>query len=291
MTLSVAVIGNCQVGSMARCVRALLPEAAVKPISLMSAVRESRAEAMAKVAERCDLIFTQEFETAGLGPLTTTALAAVRPDLIRYPRIVFTGFHPDINYIFDGPRAVTSPMGDYHSEILMGAFLSGLPLERALRLFRPLTYQRLGYFKEYARCLRRLVRDGEALGFDLAPLAETWRADGAFMHTINHPKIRVMASLARLALARAGLAVAEIDPDQIEDGLAAGPRWPVYPEIAERLEVAGGLDFVTANASGGEVIDLAAFAAGSYERYGELSSEVLGARLRSATLEVIAGIA
>src|ERR1044072_2405671 len=121
MTLSVAVIGNCQVGSMARCVRALAPDAVVKAISLAAAVRQQRAEPLAKVAERCDLILTQEVETAALGPLTTAVLSERRPDLIRYPRLAFTGFHPDINYVFDGARAVTSVMGDYHSEILMWA--------------------------------------------------------------------------------------------------------------------------------------------------------------------------
>ena len=291
MTLSVAVIGNCQVGSMARCVQALLPDAHVKPISLAATVREQRADAMAKVATRADLILTQEFETAGLGPLMTSSLAALRPDLVRYPRIVFTGFHPDINYVFDGPRAVTTPMGDYHSEILIGAFLSGVPLGRVVKLFRPLTYQRLGYFKEYARSLRRLVRDGEALGFDFAPLAETWRAPGAFMHTINHPKIRVMASIARLALSRAGASVAEIDAGKLKDGLAAGPRWPVYPAIAERLEVEGSSDFVTAESTGGEVLDIEQFATACYGLYADLASEILGGRLRANTLEVIAGLA
>ena len=115
------------------------------------------------------------------------------------------------------------------------------------------------------------------------------RAD-PFMYTINHPKPRVMASIARQAFERLGLAPAAVDPDTIEDSLGRGVRLPVYPEIAERLGVDEPFRFTSSVRDGRATLTLEAFAAAAYEGYRDHSPEVLAAALNEGAAEVVAGL-
>jgi hypothetical protein len=61
------------------------------------------------------------------------------------------------------------------------------------------------------------------------------------MHTIDHPDIMLMTELAKVVLRRFDRPYREEAPLPV-DALAA-LTWPVYPEVGERLGVAGGYLF------------------------------------------------
>jgi hypothetical protein len=286
MTVKIAVIGNCQVASFARCLRAFLQRAQVTPIPLEKVQRNGDAAEMAALAREADIIFTQDTTREVFGDLRTAELAQHTSNLVLFPKVIFTGFHPDAIGLIPAGRVVHSPTGAYHSQILMAAFASDMPLEQALELFCEETYDRLGYFEEFPKSRAHLVATGQSQGFDLAPAVEDWMTHGAFMHTFNHPKIRVMATMCRQALARTDLAIAEpdADPDGIEDVLARASRWPVYPEIARRLGLDEPFGFSKAERDGGEALSLRAFAEQSYAIYRQLPAEDLATGVRAAVL-------
>ncbi|MBK6863087.1 MAG: GSCFA domain-containing protein [Ideonella sp.] len=91
------------------------------------------------------------------------------------------------------------------------------------------------------------------------------------MHTINHARLFALADLARAALARSGLeATTPEGPDYLADRLALRPVLPVYPEIAHRLGLRGGLNFKLAQRGGAgpaRFIDLEEFVACSFAIY------------------------
>jgi hypothetical protein len=285
--LSIAIIGNCQSGALVRCVQAMLPEARVRAITLERIKTEEEAEAGAGKALKADILLSQDVRLPRFGRLRTEILKELRPQLVLYPKIIFTGFHPDAVYVFENSRVVASPTGSYHSQILIDAHLAGLPLDKAIGLFRAEVYERLGYFDEFRKAQIYMVKAGEALSLDLHPKRQRWMGDDAFMYTTNHPRPRVMASIGRQLLERLELAPREIDPDSITDTLGGAARLPVYPEIGERLGVSEPFVFTSAVREGRQSLTLEEFAAASYEAYRARSPEVLATALKQGAAEAI----
>lgn len=288
MALSIAIVGNCQSGALFRCAQAMLPEAQVSAVTLERVATEADAEAGVETALKADIVLSQDVRLPRFGRLRTEVLQALRPQLVLYPKIIFTGFHPDAIYVFENNRAVASPAGTYHSQILIGAHLAGLPLDKATGLFRGEVYERLGYFEEFRKAQIYTVKAGEALGLDLHPKRQRWMADDAFMYTTNHPKPRVMASIGRQVFERLELKPREVDPDSFIDTLGRGVRLPVYPEIGERLGVNEPFVFTNAIRDGRTTLTLEEFAAASYEAYRDRSPEVLATALKQGAAEAIA---
>jgi hypothetical protein len=80
---------------------------------------------------------------------------------------------------------------------------------------------------------------------DLSAAMICWERSGVFMHSINHPKVVVLADIAKALLKNANL---PFDPDLpladiVPDVLANGGIWPVYPDLARTIGVAGSLTF------------------------------------------------
>jgi hypothetical protein len=288
--VSIAIIGNCQSGALVRCARAMLPDAEVSAVTLERIATEAEADAAAERALQADIVLSQEVRLPRFGRLRSEALKQLRPDVRLYPKVIFTGFHPDAVYVFEANKAVPSPAGTYHSQLLIGAFLAGLPLERALRLFKGEVYERLGYFEEFRKAQIYLVKTAAALDFDLHPKRQRWLQADPFMYTTNHPKPRVMASIGRLAFEQLGLSPAAADPEAIEDSLGRGVRLPVYPEIAERLGVEEPFLFTNAVRDGRASLTLEEFAAASYEAYRSRAPEVLASALKPGAAEAIVGM-
>jgi hypothetical protein len=193
-----------------------------------------------------------------------------RTPLMFWPNLVFPGYHPDCTYLSVDGRPVHSPMGDYHSRIVAAAYAAGLMAGETARLFNKLVYVRLGYLKQFALAKSALARDFDRHGYDLASVERDWVATGAFMYTINHPKLAVCAVIARQLLSKAGLDFRNADlGEEVRDDLAAMPQWPVYPEVAEMLGIPGSTDFKTPvhNAFAGRVLSLSQYIEGSFERY------------------------
>ena len=269
----------------------MLPDAQISAVTLERIFTAEEAEAGARRALAADIILTQDVRIARFGRLRTEVLKPLHSRLTLYPKVIFTGFHPDAVYVFEGAKALASPAGTYHSQILIAAFLAALPLEQALGLFRAEVYERLGYFEEFRKAQVYLVKTGAALGFDLHPKRQRWRGDDPFMYTINHPKPRVMASIGRQAFEQLGLSPRPVDAEAIEDSLGRGVRLPVYPEIAERLGVEGGFTFTNAIRDGRASLSLEEFAAASFDTYAGYRPEVLAAALRSGVAEVLGELA
>lgn len=291
MSVSIAIIGNCQSGALYRCAQAMLPEAEISAVTIERIATEADAEAGAELALKADIVLSQDVRLPRFGRLRTEVMKELRPGLVLYPKVIFTGFHPDAVYVFENNRAVASPAGTYHSQILVAAHLAGLPLETAIGLFRGEVYERLGYFEEFRKAQVYLVKTGAALDFDLHPKRQRWMGDDAFMYTTNHPKPRVMASIARQVFERMELAPCDADPGAIVDNLGRGVRLPVYPEIGERLGVAEPFVFTNAVRDGRQSLSLEEFAAASYLAYADRSPEVLAKALKPGAAEAIAAFA
>ena len=257
--LTIAVHGNCQAIGMAQALRRLRPDAEVVSY-VTSPKRPAEAMKVAEALEAADLVITQPTPGAD-HPLRTVAQAR----RVEFPRIAFTGFHPDLFHSPDNPL-----MGIYHSRIVAGAFLLGVPRARALDLFNAYVYGVLGYFEEYAVAEQILIRHSS--GLDMGALLPRWRGQ-PFVHVPHHPTITVLQDIAAAACSRAGLEVIA-DAELAPDGQAWRAGWPVYPEIARRLGLDGG-DLVFRPGGRRPGVALDELVDGLYAFYGEGPCEAL----------------
>lgn len=278
--MRIGVFANCQRLGFADCVAALLPGHEMRVVGVGQLDGGSDLGAIADDLAACDLLFMQNITAEWLGPLTMARLLPRVARAVVFPAIAFTGFQPDS---IVGPEQ--GPMGVAHSALAMACHAEGLPPDRAVRLFNAFTYAALGYFDLYDVSFRFMAREAAALGYDFAALVR--EAPGVFMHTTNHPRIDVLMAVARAAVARVGEPVREAALP--EDRLAEVAIWPVYPEIAARLGVPGGLVF----GAGARRFDLREMVERSYDAYqrlGDFARPPAIARARALVRERVLGL-
>ena len=156
----------------------------------------------------------------------------------RLPKLVYTGFHPDLTYIMNGGTVVDGPIGAYHSMIAFVAYGLGRSVEEALSLFNSRTYAACGYFDTWKQARQELIANCGHYGLDISEALPRWGRRGAFMYGNNHPRIHVLYDVARIYLEREGYATypSDILP---QDSLVTSGVFATYPEIGERLGVPG----------------------------------------------------
>jgi hypothetical protein len=251
----IAVIGNCQASTIAEGLKALSPKTTVDPFTVNSFATSDAREGAIAALERYDLILSQNLTQFRLGPLTSDRLKEKFPDIVFFPQIAFTGFHPDTFYLLYKKRALDSVTGKYHSLLVAAAFFIGIPPDRTARLFNTYIFSCSGYFDEYEMAKSFLLSHAADLGYDLMEAFDEWQATGPFMHTINHPKVRVLSGIAVKIAARIGIDVTGT-AENIPDRLLPSVVLPVYPALADRLGMSGDTNFKLSERSGAKTADI-----------------------------------
>ncbi|WP_110350147.1 WcbI family polysaccharide biosynthesis putative acetyltransferase [Methylobacterium sp. B4] len=245
MARRIVVVGNnCQVAVLGGCLGFLAPEAQVAAVEPATFAQfDASPQRLLEAVAEADLTVGMPFERGALGDLVPARIAQAARTYVPIPTIVFPAFHPDIVYIGHKGGLFGSPMGDYHSALIVYGFARGFSVDEIVSLFRADVFARLGYLDGWFAARDSLLAMSRTHGFDLDRLFAGWMRRGCFMHTINHPKLFVLGDLAREALTRAGIpARAATCEDYLPDPLS-GSIWPVYPEIAARIGVTGSTTF------------------------------------------------
>jgi hypothetical protein len=276
--MKIGVVFNCQHEGIAASLRALLPQAEVINFPAV-VVPEATEVARAAVLNACDhLVITGMGQHHGR--LSSDALLRTGRHVIMLPPFAFTGYHPDSCYVFSDGAIVPGVTGDYHSRLAILGFLAGLSVADTADLYHDLAFARLGYFTRFAEEGAILAERLGSCGMDGQGLVRRWTASGCFVHTINHPKIRVLLDYARFVCERIGVTPQEPDPATIPDGLASGPMHPLFPAIAARLGIppegcfSAGADALGHHAA----MPLSSFVGASFMRYATiLEADLLAA--------------
>jgi hypothetical protein len=187
-----------------------------------------------------DLVFTTLLDDARLEDVFPQLSGRV----FQYPRVTYTAFTPDIVYAISGGEKVKSPVGDYHSSLILYAGLHGLSARETKALFCTEVFERLSFREHQSLSYALMLREGEAISFPMAPLLDKWQAGGRFMHSVNHPRLFVMADIARMLAERSGMSMQTTRPeDYVVDPLMHSCVWPVYPGLNPQWESFASYDF------------------------------------------------
>lgn len=244
--LRVAIVGWCQVASLAVAIEHFLPKAQVKAWHVGVHPPESEEQIAAQLPEY-DLVISQIEDGQGTGMLAISRLRETIPKLVFLPLLVFRGFQPDCIYLHSPRRGmVKGYLGDVHSAIVAASYVLGLPEHRVPRLFNSLTFAALRHFEAFQLAREHAVDRFRKFGFDLTHRIDAWQQQyGAFMYLPMHPKLGVIQELARIVLQDSGLDGRYSGvPIAGEDPLAYSAQWPPYPDLARRLNVPGSMTFV-----------------------------------------------
>ena len=247
--LKISILGNCQAYGLSQCLRRLCPDADIDGFIWPEIGSVLSDEAIARRLAGRDLVISQLAQKPYHGALRSETLAPRMNSYALFPTIHFTGFHPDLLQLTGGgPRsALRHRFGSWHSALVLGAFLRGVPEERTAELFNTYVYGVLGYFDEYAKAELHHLQAARAIGVDLEPELARWRREGVFVHVPNHPVVGVFWSMAEMICRKLGLET-RAGEGPPPDRLRAYDHWPVYPQIARRLGVEGGLQFQSTGA-------------------------------------------
>jgi hypothetical protein len=266
--MKIAVIGNCQCESFAAWTRHAVPGVEVTTVHAHFLYDPAFEQQVLTALDEAAIVLSQGVEWPREGRVRAAIIAA-HPKTTMWPGFGFDGFHPDIVYLFDPAGGlIRSAMGDYNSRIIVAAFVANCSPEQTRRLFNRLSYGRLGYFDAFPKARAATTVLLREHGLDAERLLPGWLSPGPFMHTVNHPAMRVVADIARHTLAAAGVAVPPAVAATVDDPLA-GCKWPVYPEIGERIGIPGDLLFVTGH-HGSAGMSLEEMIAGSFAAYAAL---------------------
>jgi len=205
------------------------------------------------------------------------AAAGSRARVVRVPDIYFPAFHPDILHVV-GPdgRALRSAAGDYSSAIVLWGWREGLGADEIRACFTGEVFSILGYTTAWYGSVDPLRGGFEASAVDFAAWLLPLARSGVFMLTDNHPSAAALIGLARLVALELGADPGRVDVPWerlIPDGLlATSTVWPVYPEIAEALGVAGSYVWRTPT---GALLDLDTFIERTLDGYRDLDPAAL----------------
>jgi len=262
--MRIVITSNCMIGGLTSALTALLPSVQFVAIPYVGIDENYLADELA-IADAWLVSAPAELQAAALKRTGNSALRH-----IPFPDVYFNAFHPDQIYAFmlDG-SLVEGATGPYNSAIALWAWQHGLNAQQTISLFTPEIFGALGYHDRWQVSIDRLRHDFVPFPhLDYRDLIIPLQRTGAFMHTVNHPKVTALAQLARL-LAK------QIDPtvdtesipveNMMVDGLfMASVSWSVYPSVANALGIKGAFMWKLEDHS---VIGLEEFVQRSFAKY------------------------
>jgi len=189
------------------------------------------------------------------------------PDHVDVPCFNFTGYHPDCCYVSAaGERIQDGLIGPYHSMIALAGYKEQIGPEATARFFNDRLFEQAGYYRQWLAQRDRMIARFAEYGWDISGVFRKAGRGRSFMHTVDHPDIVLFIELAKVILRRLERPCRE-DASLPIDTLAE-VSWPVYPEVGERLGIAGSYRFRPAHRY--DALDLAEYleeAFGSFGRW------------------------
>lgn len=282
------LIGNCQTEALATLIEAMVSDSAATAWLLTPKHLEelNNPDILRYQFSEADIIFVQLCPSDPLLHKIKNFYGSCSSKIRLIPNITYTLYHPDMTYVRNDSGTVKGPMGEYHSALTFFAWKQGLSSSETKNLFNGDVYAHVGYFEHDTPSAKLLLDTGVAVDLPLHALLERWSKLGCFMHSINHPKLSVLADVARAALIRERIEYVPGVEQYIEDPLALHPCWPVYPEIAKTIGVEGSYYFKKlANrlTDKFKMIDLDDFIAGSFEAYDKYPKDSLSSSVLDTT--------
>lgn len=230
--MKIALIGNCQARGIERCIHKLAPSIDISTYHLSrieraDPIKDPLEQWLAEI-QSTDVVICVDPLPMHLSVFTDEAIEQSEGRVVRFPYVATTAYQPDCAYIRNVPNHDENPMGPYHSVIAATGFCLGLSVERTEILFNKYVMTKLGFVGQFERKMRAFNSRAECMGYELSSFFSEHECN---MHTINHPKIKLLNEIAKQSLSKAEIEFSNEPAPYVYDELADQIRWPVYPGI------------------------------------------------------------
>ncbi|OYU48748.1 MAG: hypothetical protein CFE31_09915 [Rhizobiales bacterium PAR1] len=229
------VLGNCQASNIARQIAAAT-DLSVLGMEVMN--YQSEKDIFLELIESVDYIacclLSPNFEEIATQNLRK------RDDLniLFYCPMFFDGIHPDIVYWGGMGQRVASGAGDYHSRLVLNSYFAEKSEKECLDILNVNTYQNIGYFDEFDHSFKEMERREQGCDIAFRPfLLENIRQKNCFL-TVNHPTQLFLNHMSAEICRYFDIDFQKTDYNAVHSTLAAGPQWPIVPEIIEHFNLA-----------------------------------------------------
>jgi hypothetical protein len=201
--------------------------------------------------------------------------------------IFFTGLHPDITYLSDIGKRIPSPVGDYHSKIILYSYLQNYPLEKCLSYFCKTSYEQMGYFDEFESSRHELLMREQDVDIKFGEKYLSLVKKNHSMFTFNHPTSFIFHNWAKEISDFIGTSFYSPDPFMEQNYLSSNTWWPVYPEITDSLscDYKGSYVFKQNDSCGGKFMTLEKMIELSYITYRENDNVLRSSRQAIAIID------
>lgn len=195
--------------------------------------------------------------------------------LTTFTNVHFTGLHPDITYVGGMGQRISSAMGDYHSKIVLGSYVSGLSPKDCLSLFHGSIYEMLGYYDEFVTSSMNLLNRDEACEVKFAQNFLDMLKDTPTLYTVNHPTGAVFLALAEKLAVSLQADYVSFAAAFFQNHLSTSNIWPVYDEIAEYhgLKYHTPQHYVLGKSVSSRLLSRAEFVQKSYDCYAAIANQ------------------
>ncbi len=235
--LRIAIVGNCQVFGITSLMQTMSEEVITKGYECTENFISGLRNGTLDIKPFIEADFILAHRRNDWIEILEQRIPSIRNKIKLIPAIFFSAFHPDCVYIKHLNQVIDSPIGAYNSSLAFYGWKKELSLEKTVRLFSKEVYEALGFFNYWNSSVEFLSREWDSSGLFLDDKISRWSTHRCWMHSVNHPKLFVLADVARAALAREGIQPVPNVEFYLKDTLADYPCWPVYPEIGDILGI------------------------------------------------------
>jgi hypothetical protein len=208
-------------------------------------------------------------------------LSLSNPNVYTFTNLFFSGLHPDITYLGNMGRRIQSPLGDYHSKIILHSYLQNTSVEACIKSFNQKTYELFKYFDEFNISTDNLMKRDESISIKFAKEFIEKVKNTPSLYTINHPTGEIFQELSFLIASKIGLKLARTPNSMLPNHLSNSTWWPIYPEIADFFHLKYETPFIFKQpmSRGGKFLSLENFVLSSYRLYHENDHVIRGAKI------------
>lgn len=223
--MKIVILGSCQASAIHPAVSQMLPNVEIDSFHVDAAPPTPRPDILRNL-KTTDFVISQ-ITADEQDPLHFKRVQEAAPRSVFLPIFFFEGLQPDYIHLDIGPERESQHFTGYvHSALIAAAYCLGLSSSQTKRLYSRYGANRLG-FEDFYQGARNATIDGFAQhGYDIAPAFAQWEARGPIVHTPNHPRADVLATLSRMALNRLGFDDIKDDPIDVPDYLGTQFVWP-----------------------------------------------------------------
>lgn len=254
----ILIISNCQVQPLKHGLSAVCRNIEIEALPVHVSRAEDRDATFAEyIAKKSEYACVLSIPLSGeFGALTRERIVeSFSPTpVFGITNLTYKGLHPDITYVGGISTRAAGPIGDYHSQIALLAYLMGLTTEAAAKMYCDKVYACMDYYSEHQESVAELQRRDETTTIPVGELIEERLRAGLCFLSHNHPTSFLLAPyINKIAdwLQQKGIVERsgqDILPEELVNFLAFSSAFPVFPELAKHhgLSFPGSYVFRTA---------------------------------------------